>query len=125
MGIRDGIRRRRNEGTNLKSQGSIITKVNEDVGIGQGHHHIHQIIHHLRLYHRGGEDIMIAEGIGKIDMNQDTAEVEVLIVITTAEMIEEDIIRVGTVEAEAGVIVQVDAVGTPLDHIVGVEVGIT
>jgi len=131
MGIRDGIRRRRNESTNLKSQGNIITKVvvDEDVGIGVGHHRIHPIIHHLHRYHHGVEGIMIVENIiGKIDMNQGTAEVEVevLIGITVEEMTEEGSITAGIVEAEAGVIVQgIDAVGTPLDHIVGVEVGMT
>ena len=130
MGIRDGIKRRRNENTNLKSQGSIIkVVVNEDVGIGVDHHPIHQIIHHLRLYHHGVEGIMIESIIGvEMDMNRDTAgvEVEVLIDITTEEMTVEGSITVTDVVVEVGVIVQgIDAVGTPLDHIVGVEVEIT
>ena len=49
-----------------------------------------------------------------------------LIVITAEEMIEEGIIIADVVEAEAGVIVQgIEAVGTPLDRIAGVEVETT
>ena len=124
MGIGDGIKRRRNVSTNLKSQGSIITKVNEDVGIGVDHHHTHQIIHRLHRYHRGVEGIMIEIIIGaEMDMNQGTAagvEVEVPIGITAEEMIEEGI-TAGVAGVE--VIVQgIDAVVTLLDRTVGVEV---